>query len=314
MSAPEVTTIVPTHNRPGLLAVTLRSVLAQAAVRLSVVVVDDGSDDPDAIRNVVKRAGDDRVHLVRYRLPGGVSAARNAGAEVATGQWLAFCDDDDLWAPYKLAAQLEAARSAGAAWVYTGDVTVDEHLQVRAGAPPLPPGDLMVTLERWNAVPAGSSNVAVRADMFSQLGGFDPGLRSAGDWDLWLRLARTSTPAWVRHPLVAYRDHPGAMRANRERLFDDIAAIQRQHGNPVDWPRHQRWAAWDCLTEGRRIAATRHYGRAVAGGDVVSIARVAACWLLPYRVLALLATRGSGAGEDAWRAEAQAWLDRLRGD
>ena len=312
MSAAEVTAVVPTHNRPGLLAATLRTVLSQGGVRLSVVVVDDGSDDPGAVRNVIKRAGDDRVDLVRYRLPGGVSAARNAGAQAASGQWLAFCDDDDLWAPYKLAAQLEAAHDADAAWVYTGDVTVDERLHVVAGAPPPPPGDVMTTLERWNAVPAGSSNVAVRADTFSSLGGFDPWLQSAGDWDLWLRLARTTTPAWVRHPLVAYREHPGAMRANRERLFDDVAAIQLQHGNPVDWPRHQRWAAWDCLAEGRRLAATRHYARAVAGGDVVSAGRLLAAWLLPHSVLLRLSARGAGEEEAAWRAEAQAWLDRLR--
>ena len=305
--------MVPTHNRPGLLAATLRSVVSQGGVRLSVVVVDDGSDDPGAVQNVVTRLGDDRVRLVRYRLPGGLSAARNAGAQEATSDWLAFCDDDDLWAPLKLAAQLDAARRADAAWVYAGNVTVDEHLRVVAGAPPLPPGDMVATLERWNAVPAGSSNVVIRSDVFAQVGGFDPWLRSAGDWDLWIKLARAGSPAWVRHPLVAFRHHPGAMRSNRERLFADIASIEQQHRNPVDWVRHARWAAWDCLAEGRRVAASRHYARAIAQGDVLSIGRLAAAWVLPHTARARLATRGEGPEEAAWRAEAQAWLDRLPG-
>ncbi|HEX6207479.1 MAG TPA: glycosyltransferase family 2 protein, partial [Actinomycetota bacterium] len=105
---PEISAIVPTHNRAGLLTTTLRTVLWQRDVSLEVVVVDDGSSDATA--DLVEGLGDPRVRLVRHDAPRGVSTARNRGASEARGDWLAFCDDDDLWAPDKLARQLAAAR------------------------------------------------------------------------------------------------------------------------------------------------------------------------------------------------------------
>src|SRR4051812_1633371 len=104
---PEITAIVPTHNRSNLLEQTLRSVLSQRGVDLEVVVVDDGSTDDVAA--VVGALDDQRIRLIRHDHPMGVSTARNHGAKVATGDWLAFCDDDDLWSPDKLARQLAAA-------------------------------------------------------------------------------------------------------------------------------------------------------------------------------------------------------------
>ena len=64
--------------------------------------------------------GDGRVRLLRNDRPQGVAAARNRGIAEAAGEWLGFCDDDDLWAPDKLARQLQAARQTGREWVYGG--------------------------------------------------------------------------------------------------------------------------------------------------------------------------------------------------
>ena len=98
---PEVSVVVPTHNRSGLLAQTLHSVLWQRGVDLEVLVVDDGSADDTA--EMVAGLADPRIRLLRHDHPQGVSAARNRGVAAASGRWLAFCDDDDLWAPDKLA-------------------------------------------------------------------------------------------------------------------------------------------------------------------------------------------------------------------
>ena len=103
----DVAAIVPTHDRADLLTTTLRSVLWQRGVSLEVVVVDDGSSE--AMDTVVERVGDPRVRVVRNETPEGVCAARNRGAAETDARWLAFCDDDDLWAPDKLARQVAAA-------------------------------------------------------------------------------------------------------------------------------------------------------------------------------------------------------------
>ena len=103
---PLVSVVIGTRNRSGLLLRTLRTVLWQTHGRLEVLVVDDGSDDDTA--EVVASHPDPRVVLVRRTSSGGVARARNDGLAQARGAYVAFTDDDDLWAPGKLEAQLAA--------------------------------------------------------------------------------------------------------------------------------------------------------------------------------------------------------------
>ena len=203
----QVAAIIPTHDRAALLSTTLRSVLWQRDVELEAIVVDDGSSDGTS--EVVARLGDPRVRLVRNETPQGVSAARNRGAAEAKARWLAFCDDDDLWAPDKLARQVADAEGSGRRWAYGGAVHVSIDLRVMSAHLPPSPDRLVARLPSWNLMPGGSSNVIVRADAFESRGGWDHGLVNLADWDLWARLAQDGLPAEVRAPLVGYRIHDG---------------------------------------------------------------------------------------------------------
>jgi len=102
---PLVSVVVPSHNRARLLRRTLRSILAQHLTDLEVVLVDDGSTDETP---QITNGADPRIVVIRNQEPGGVSAARNRGIAAARGEWIAFCDDDDLWSPDKLSRQLMA--------------------------------------------------------------------------------------------------------------------------------------------------------------------------------------------------------------
>ena len=117
----EVSVIIPTHNRSKLLELSLRSVLWQRNVDFETIVVDDGSTD-DTPR-LLQSLGD-RIRVVRHERSQGVSEARNRGIAEARGTWVAFLDDDDLWAAEKLELQLEALRRTGRRWAYTGAVEV----------------------------------------------------------------------------------------------------------------------------------------------------------------------------------------------
>jgi glycosyltransferase involved in cell wall biosynthesis len=303
----DVSVVVPTRNRADLLPLTVRSALGQRNVDLELVVVDDGSDD-DTVR-LVTHVDDPRVRLVRHERPCGVSAARNSGIAAARGRWVALLDDDDVWAPDKLATQLVAAGQVGRSWVYTGDVGVDGDLQVVSGAPPLAPEQVMAALPHHNAVPAGASNVMATADLFARVGAFDPDLHNNEDWDMWLRLAADGPPACVPRPLVAYRLHPGNASRNMARMLAELEVIARRHMVPVDRAAHRRWAAWSELADGRRWRAVSHYMAAVRRGDVASLPRAAVATMLGRRVVDVRTRNSAGL---PWAAEAQRWLDDLR--
>jgi glycosyltransferase involved in cell wall biosynthesis len=307
---PEVSVVIPTRDRSRLLALTLRSVLWQREVDLEVVVVDDGSSDDTG--DLVTGLADPRIRLVRHDTAQGVSAARNRGIAQARGEWVAFLDDDDLWAPDKLARQLQAAHRSRRTWVYTGAVNVDQHLQVLEGGPPPPPDRVVELLGSYNPVPAGASNVIVRADALASVGPFDTGLRNNEDWDMWIRLARLGPPTWVRRPLVALRVHPGNASRNMDRMLQELDVIADRYRIPVDRAAHYRWAAWSCLRAGRRPAALRYYAHAVRVGDLTSVARAVVTLVHPA-VAETRVTRPppSGSAEQWWIAEARAWLDQL---
>jgi glycosyltransferase involved in cell wall biosynthesis len=99
---PLISVIIPVYNRERYLAEAIESVLAQTYPAIELIVVDDGSTDRSAEMA-------QRYPLTYHFQPnGGMSAARNAGVALATGQFLAFLDSDDIWVADKLSKQMAA--------------------------------------------------------------------------------------------------------------------------------------------------------------------------------------------------------------
>jgi glycosyltransferase involved in cell wall biosynthesis len=278
-------------------------------VDLEVIVVDDGSDD--GTPQVLAGIKDPRLRVIRNASPLGESGARNRALAESRGRWVAFLDDDDLWAPDKLSRQLDVLTTTGGAWVYAGDVVVDGDLRVLWGRPPPSPHEVAATLPRYNSVPSGASNVVVSSEVLSAVGPFDEGLRRTADWDMWLRLVRVGPPAWVPAPLVATSVHPGNMSRDMRTLFEELDVIAERHRIRVDRARHLRWAAWSALLDGNRAAAAAHYGRALFEGDLWSAARLLVALFRPRFALAT-AGRQEPSGDAPWIRQAQAWLERAR--
>jgi glycosyltransferase involved in cell wall biosynthesis len=304
-----VSVIIPTRNRALLLRRTLESVLKQSTENLEVIVVDDGSTDGSG---AVAAAMDPRVSVIRNPESAGVSVARNRGIASASGEWIAFCDDDDLWAPNKLQEQLTAADTAGANWVYAGDVNVNDQLRVLSGGPPPDPAAVMTLLPRCNPLASGGSNVVVRSNILAEVGGFDPALRRTEDWDLWIRIAQKGPPAYVRKPLVAYRFHSGNVIWDPREMVDEARRLAARYGIPVDVRSMHRRAAWAALRGGRRLIAVRHYALAVAGGDLRSVGRAAIALVHPAvgseRLFGFLRR------DSDWITEAERWIETFATD
>jgi len=272
----DVSVVIPTHNRSALLSRTLRSALRQERVDFEVIVVDEASnDDTPALLSAL---GDHRVRVIRHEIPRGLSAARNHGAEYARAEWLAFLDDDDLWAPDKLFRQVSAAREAGRDWAYTGSVNI-ENGRILRSTPAPSEEEVVAMLPRFPILPGGGSNVIVRRETFTQVGPFDTRFVSGGeDWELWIRLAKHGWPAGVREPLMAKRIHSSNMFAETDRILRATTVIQTLHDTPIDWGRMYQWLAERYLREGRWLTALSTSTKAAAHGQVAGVAAV----LLPY--------------------------------
>lgn len=302
----DVSVVVPTRNRSRLLGAALRSVLQQRDVSFEVVVVDEGStDDTSAMLATI---GDGRVRVVRHETPRGVSAARNHGADESRGEWVAFLDDDDLWAPGKLAIQLHAASAAGCDWAYTGAVNIDGRSSIVHGRPPLPPDEVMAVIRRYNAIPGGGSNVLVRRAALLRAGPFDTRLRNTEDWEMWIRLAKIGPPAWVCSPLLGYRVHPSNSSLDMDAIVAGARLIEALHDTTIDWGTLHRWLAESCLRTGRRAAAVAQFARAAVRNDALDVARDLAA-IARRRVSGVWPVLGHPRpGHPAWIEEAAGWL------
>lgn len=256
----DVTVIIPTHNRRTLLARTLHSVLAQQDVDIEVVVVDDGGSDDTA--SLVDSLDDARVRIVRHPQSRGVSAARNSGIAQAAADWLAFVDDDDLWAPGKLRSQLDAlAADPSAGWSCTGSVNIDAQCQITGWA--TPPRDLAAAdlLLRQNGVPGGGSGVMASRDLTQEIGGFDEALSNIADWDFYIRLALGAPLAPVFRPQLGYYIHTQGMahwveRSAREYRYLDVkyAAERRRRDVELNEEAWLRYLADMAYNAGRQRA------------------------------------------------------------
>ena len=249
---PLVSVIIPTYNRAAWVKEAAASVLDQTFRDYELMVVDDGSTDA-TLETLVSLDG--HLKVLRRERRRGVSAARNLGAAVARGDWLAFLDSDDLWLPDKLARQVDYLKA------YPELVICQtEEIWMRNGVRVNPPqthrkmgGDIFLqSLKRCSVSP---SAVMLRRRLFEDLGGFDETLPAAEDYDLWLQVAWRHPVGLVPEPLVIKRGgHPDQL--SRQRGLDRfrIRALLKLL-QEADLPSGYRQAAQSTLAQKCRIYA-----------------------------------------------------------
>ncbi|MFA9271510.1 MAG: glycosyltransferase family 2 protein [Baekduiaceae bacterium] len=277
--APAVTVVIPTHNRPHELRLAVRSVLAQTHTDWRLIIVDDGSEQP--VTSETLGTDDARVTVVRHDTARGVARARNAGIAQADTPWVAFLDDDDLWAPGKLARQLADADRTGATMLFGSATYVTPDglwIYDRIVAPADGLGAQLLT----ENVVGEPSTVLVDRELLAQAGGFDPAFSTLADWDLWLRLSEIATPLAGREPATAILVHAGSMQlvdqAGAERelalLADRHRDLAERCGRPLGSARIDMWLADKRRRADPRPATALAYTRsAIAAEGPVKVVR-----------------------------------------
>lgn len=190
--SPLVSVVVPTYERPELLADAVDSVANQTYDDVELLVVDDGSATP-AATTLADREFDDATELrvLRHDENRGANVARNRGVAAASGEFVAFLDDDDYWHPEKLQRQMEAFQRADddVGVVFNGQKCVDESGRVTNVTRPATSGRFTENLVKGETF-GPFSCVMVRTEVFERAGYPDERLPCWQDREWYLRLAR----------------------------------------------------------------------------------------------------------------------------
>ncbi|HSM84199.1 MAG TPA: glycosyltransferase [Nodosilinea sp.] len=223
MTHPQLSIIIPTHNRPQLLPLAVQSALGQTYADLEVVVVDDASTPP------VELPADPRLRVIRLEPGRGGAGARNAGTEAARGRWVTYLDDDDCLLPHMAAVSIAALTEATTAataeppvGVISGIHKVNERGEVLTTR--VPPALCLRGSHFFlsNPEPGRSYNtkqtLVVERAVLLAIGGWDERFRSRVHTDLFLRLNPVCT--LIGLPTVTYHllAHQGARVSGNPQL------------------------------------------------------------------------------------------------
>ena len=238
-----VSAVIPAYNRANLLPETITSLLRQTVHLHEIIVVDDGSADETAA--VVAGFGA-RVRYIRIE-NSGAPAARNVGARAATGDWLWFCDSDDLWRPTYLERCRAIAVTAARPRFIFGNfrLVVNGHWRGPSKFETAPdgfwssleqirvPGGRIVMRPLYGAIlsfqPVFHSTIVMSRDLFDEVGGYDEAFARVGseDFEFTLRCMAHAPVGVVDEPLVGIRRHAGNFSGDHLRVLMGEVAILR---------------------------------------------------------------------------------------
>ena len=211
---PRVSVIVSTYQRPEFLGLTLASIVAQTYENLETIVVSDGHDT--ATEAVVSELNDPRVTYCYTPHAGFPAVPRNEGLRRSTGDFLAFCDDDDLWYPEKIAEQVPLLQEGKYGMCTTDYDYVDQHGKRLARQNFYSDYFGQIDWRTFFHSMGFICNAAVlfTREMYEKTGDVneDPELRSHEDFEYWMRMLFQCEGIFMKQKLVSYRVHSGSIQ------------------------------------------------------------------------------------------------------
>jgi glycosyltransferase involved in cell wall biosynthesis len=207
-SIPLVSVIIPAYNQAHYLPQAIDSVLAQTYKHCEIIVVNDGSTDETPAVCAIYEPAIQTIHQENQ----GLAAARNSGIAVAQGEFLAYLDSDDWWAPdylEKQVANLVARPEIGMSHTWVNDVTLaGKFIRISGRARSLAGSDREFYKQILIDSPIVTPGcVVMRRSCLDVVGLFDDSTYLLGgeDWDLWIRVCHKFPIGVVPEPLVYYR-------------------------------------------------------------------------------------------------------------
>jgi L-malate glycosyltransferase len=227
----DVDVLIPVRDGARFLPACLDSVFAQTPPPRAVIVVDDGSTDetPRVLAGYAARQPNLRVIRCEAR---GVSHARNLALQASEASFVAFLDSDDILEPDKLAKQMGLFEASGpeVGIVHCAYFCIDENgrpVMTRRTVPPRKRGDVFADLLQGYALSGSASAVVARRRLVEAAGGFDEALFHGEDWDLWLKMAKSSQIDFVPEALTGIRIHADSSQRKNGRGNAELFLLER---------------------------------------------------------------------------------------
>lgn len=197
-----VSVVIPSYNRKHSIEKSIRSVERQTYRPLEIIIVDDNSSDGTAEFLASLDISLPMKVEVHKENKGG-SGARNTGISLASGDYIAFLDSDDIWYSKKIELQMKKMFEDKTEFCYTGVSVINEDNEFLYDKKAVEEGWLKERLMGFNCV-GTTSTAIISTDLLKKVNGFDETLKSCQDWDLWVRLSDYTKFSAISNPMIDY--------------------------------------------------------------------------------------------------------------
>jgi GT2 family glycosyltransferase/tetratricopeptide (TPR) repeat protein/MoaA/NifB/PqqE/SkfB family radical SAM enzyme len=188
---PLVSVIVPTYNRPDMLAEAIKSIQEQTYPNIEIIVINDAGEDVKSVVSKLNSKG--RITHIAHTRNLGLAAARNTGIKASKGSYIAYLDDDDIFFRDHVETLVASLEGKNQSVVYTdayrGFQTFEKNRYV------VKMRDIAYSLDFdgqrilcQNFIPVLC--IMHRRSCLERVGMFDENLKRNEDWDLWIRMSR----------------------------------------------------------------------------------------------------------------------------
>jgi glycosyltransferase involved in cell wall biosynthesis len=220
-TSPLISVIMPVYNGERFIRETIDSVLNQTYQNFEFIIVNDGS--VDSTQQIINSYDDKRIISLNLSRNQGVSSARNMGTDSSRGEFIAFCDADDLYDPGRLQTQLDFLTSNPTVDVCGSYFIVFENGREILIKHPITDQEIKEYFFTGNCI--GQPSVMGKSSVFRKYK-YDPELQASEDYDLWARMATGGVVfANLPYPLVQYRLHPAQASKIKGKLLHITSKI-----------------------------------------------------------------------------------------
>ena len=205
-----VSIIIPYYKKELYLEQSIRSILNQTYQNFEIILINDDPENKIFISKFSKL--DHRIKLVHNENNLGAGLSRNKGLEIANGEYIAFCDSDDLWKNNKIEFQIELMKRLNFTFSFTGYDIIDENNNfIKSRKAPS-----YVDFQKLrSSCDIGLSTVMIRKDIFKNVEYRFANLRTKEDYVLWLKLAKDKiTMKSIQENLTSWRKSKNSLSSS----------------------------------------------------------------------------------------------------